>query len=197
MTSDSEPSDLRVELETPLLAGRLFGRQGHWPEAALWLSMAQLEPTPDPSAEKLAWLAQNLAALEGEEQRRGLQEQSYGHWIRQAEPRLENPLRPLNQEWWLRNPGQAQWVGLHAACGPLSIPEERRDPQLWPPQGWLVLLADNARLRRGALQSLERWLSALPPEGLPDLIYADEDRLDPEGEKSALVLAQHTALGLG
>ncbi|QPN59092.1 glycosyltransferase family 2 protein [Synechococcus sp. CBW1002] len=172
-----------MELETPLLAGRLFGSQGHWPEAALWLSNAQLGPTPDSSAEKLAWLAQNLAALEGEEQRRGLQEQSYVHWIRQAEPRLEDPLRPLNQEWWLRNPGQAQWVGLHAACGPLPVPQDQRDPHVWPTQGWLVLLAADARLRRGALQSLERWLSALPPEGLPDLIYADEDRLDAEGRR--------------
>ena len=73
----------------------------------------------------------------------------------------------------------------------------------WPTDGWLVLLGEGTTLRPGALQAVERWLTGAFPSqseaqsslGLrslgqstlmqPDLIYADEDRLNADGNALA------------
>ncbi|QPN65892.1 glycosyltransferase [Synechococcus sp. CBW1006] len=166
--------------------GRLLSAQGRWRGAAEGFALAALAEPGRGGSARLAWQAQHQAAVQGQQLRHGLSRASYHHWILQHESRLGDSLIPLNQEWWLPHPpgdGPAAWVALHAAVGSLPVAPQVQDPAAWPPQGWLVLLAPEARLRRGALQSLEHWLSTQPAERLPHGIYTDEDRLDAAGER--------------
>ncbi len=133
----------------------------------------------------------------------GLGPASYRYWIEHHEPRLPAPTALPTQPWWLlaaRSDGEPRWRALHSSL-PLQPGPAPLGPSPWPSDGWLVLLGPGAQLRPGALQAVESWLagglleqraaqlvsqlSALTAPELvqPDLIYADEDRLDAQGQR--------------
>jgi GT2 family glycosyltransferase/tetratricopeptide (TPR) repeat protein len=99
------------------------------------------------------------ASFSGEQLSQGLGPHAYRIWVEHLEPRPPLPCLPLRQRWWIGTPPSA------------SV------------DGWLVLLAEDAHLRAGALQALEACLSCWSGE-LPDLIYGDEDRISPEGTRT-------------
>ena len=94
--------------------------------------------------------------LQGEQLAHGLGPRGYGLWLDHCEPHLPPPVLRLRQRWWLD-----------------SVPPGVCD-------GWLVLVAEDVRLRPGALQVLEAALYSWSGE-LPDLLYADEDWIDASG----------------
>ena len=110
----------------------------------------------------------------------GLNQARYQRWITLAEERMLDPLLPLRHNWWelgCAANGSACWLPLH---GGRAEPADR-----WPQLGWLVLRHSGCVLRPGALQFVESWLRELDdPAHDPHLIYGDEDRLTPEGERS-------------
>ncbi|QNI66368.1 glycosyltransferase [Synechococcus sp. BMK-MC-1] len=171
-------------------AGELLMEQQRWPEAAEAFAWA-LHALP---AE--GWIAHQLQQARSAGVVAG---DSYQHWIRHHEPRLPDPFTPLTQQFWTLD-GQGQWRALH---GSASL-QPRRAPlgaSPWPVEGWLVLLGPQTQLRPGALQALEGWLAqALPWQqagqavadlsprqrgcwALPDVMYADEDRFEPDGRR--------------
>jgi len=109
-----------------------------------------------------------------------LNQARYQRWINTAEERMLDPLLPLRHDWWelgATADGSPCWLPLHG--GPVQLAEN------WPRLGWLVLRHPASALRPGALQFLEAWLGDLDdPVHDPHLIYADEDRLTPAGERS-------------
>ena len=106
----------------------------------------------------------------------GLNQARYQHWIGLSEERMLDPLLPLRQNWWElaeSQDGQPCWLPLHG-----GLPQVAEG---WPQLGWLVLRHPGCVLRPGALQFVEYWLGELEdPLHDPQLIYADEDRLDAE-----------------
>lgn len=104
----------------------------------------------------------SLAA--GERLTRGLGPVCYQHWLAQHEPALPEPQTRLRHSWYHWSAGDE--VSELASC-----------------QGWLVLRAPEAVLRPGALAAVEAALQARSDPWLPDLISADEDRLDLQGQR--------------
>ena len=75
------------------------------------------------------------ASFSGEQLSQGLGPHAYRIWVEHLEPRLPLPCLPLRQRWWIGTPPSA------------SV------------DGWMVLLAEDAHLRAGALQALEAYLN--------------------------------------
>lgn len=127
-----------------------------------------------PEALKLRGLTeQRLVSLAGGERlTRGLGPICYQHWLARHEPCLPEPQTPLRQSWHDWSAGG----GVSGSDGPWSDLRTR--------QGWLVLRAPEAVLRPGALAAVEAALEVSSDPSLPDLISADEDRLDPQGQRS-------------
>lgn len=107
----------------------------------------------------------------GERLTRGLGPICYGHWIAQHEPALPEPQTPLRQTWH------------HWSTDGRARPSTKAWSDQRVRQGWLVLLNPQAVLRPGALAAVEAALQGRSDPWLPDLISADEDRLDPEGRR--------------
>lgn len=180
-------------------AGELLMAQQRWNEAVEAFGWA-LHALPAESWMVRQWQeARALATFQGERLVEGLGSQTYQYWIRHHEPRLPDPLIPLLQQfWWID--GKGCWRALHGTASLIPKQAPLGDSP-WPQDGWFVLLHPRARLRLGALQALEQWLyGPLPwplatqfpsvshgPQrnkgDLPDLIYADEDRLDADGRR--------------
>ena len=135
----------------------LLELQADWSAAAAAMAAAAAA-LPDQ-----AWIAlrqQRLAnriTLEGERLADGLGQAAYRHWCRQLEPALAQ--------------ASASTAGLEQEL----LAE------------WLVMLAPEARLRSGALASIAAELRrrALAGDAPADVIYVDEDRLSPQGERYA------------
>ena len=109
----------------------------------------------------------------------GLNQARYQRWITTSEERMLDPLLPLRHNWWelgSAHDGSPCWRPLH---GGLHQPADQ-----WPQLGWLVLRHPGCDLRPGALQFVEYWLGELEdPAHDPQLIFGDEDRLTPAGER--------------
>ncbi|WP_413404363.1 MULTISPECIES: glycosyltransferase [unclassified Synechococcus] len=155
------------------------------------------------------WIRNQLASARWLQQSRGehladgIGPYTYRYWIKHHEPRLPPASVCMNEQFWSLAPygeGQISLRALHsdASFQPTPAPLGKSP---WPANGWLVLLAEGASLRPGALQAVENWLAGqLPLQGdvqpishhsdlsqtpvqQPDLIYADEDRLDFKGRR--------------
>ena len=139
----------------------------------------------------------------GEQPSEGLGPKTYQLWIEDHEPRLPSGKIPPANPFWLLEPqadGSQRWRALHASAD-LQPAKAPLGNSPWPTDGWLVLLGEGAQLRDGAVQAVEHWLagelkeqravqlvnqlSSLTAAHLiqPDLIYADEDRLDAQGQR--------------
>ena len=139
----------------------------------------------------------------GEQLNEGLGPKTYQLWVEEYEPKLPSGQIPPANPFWLLEPqpdGSSLWRGLHANSV-LQPPKAPLGNSPWPTDGWLVLLGDGAQLRHGALQAVESWLVGVlkeqrtaqvvnhhsaftaPVLNQPDLIYADEDRLDDLGHR--------------
>lgn len=156
-------AELREQLGDGLGAALDF-RQAAWylPEEA-WI--------PD-----LAKRAEQRHGLGGDDLRQGLGPQAYRHWCERLEPALPRAGQPLREAWWHQEEGGcwARWDGGH------QVIERHRGP--WPPgDGWVVVLAADARLRREALLAMEEAVGSA--ERLAQLVYPDEDRLDAQGRR--------------
>ena len=114
--------------------------------------------------ETLAIRAIQRQVLGGEDLCQGLGPRSYRHWCEQLEPRLPSELVPVRQQWMV------------LGCG-----EQLSSPL--PIDGWLVLLGSGCMLRSRALQALEAWMLQGLSSDHPQLITADEDELDADGER--------------
>lgn len=155
------------------------------------------------------WIRDQLATarsaerMGGEKLIEGLGPMNYQLWIEEYEPRLPSGQIPPANPFWLLEPqahGSQRWRALHASSD-LQPAKAPLGDSPWPIDGWLVLLGEGSQLRSGALQALESWLagdlqeqraaqlvnqlSALTELHLdqPNLIYADEDRLDGQGQR--------------
>ncbi len=151
-------------------------------------------------------LCQSKVALElnGEQLSDGIGNYTYSYWIQHHEPKLPAQLAPLAQAFWLleaEKNGSQHWRSLHSSAD-LQPAKAPLGDSPWPVDGWLVLLGPNSKLRPGAMQAMESWLAGglkeqraqMAVEQMnplnsntlqePDLIYADEDRLDENGERS-------------
>lgn len=179
-------------------AGEVLMEQQSWHEAAASFARA-IHALPSEG-----WMAHQLQqartamVLGGGSSSDGLARRAYHHWIQHHEPSLVDPLTPLHQPFWLFD-ANGCWHALHAAGAALTPHRPCVGNSAWPQEGWLVLLGQGSVLRSGALQSVEAWLQqALPwdkPEHvvadvasrrrgrwmIPDVIYADEDRIDDQG----------------
>jgi len=138
--------------------GELLFQQASYEQAAEAFQRAQDQLPTQPWIGDLLAEASALAYFRGERLADGLGVQGYQRWIEHLEERLPLPCLPLQQRWWLKPPPDGS------------------------SEGWLVLLADDALLRPGALQALEHWLGAWSTD-LPDLLYCDEDRITPQGRR--------------
>ena len=157
-------------------AGELLAAQECWAEAQRCFEQAlDRLPAEDWIAEQWQQMQMRLL-LGGEVLRGGLGAQAYRYWIDHAEPALPAALQPTATPFWLWRAGR--WRALHsgAALQPQPAP---LGASPWPGDGWLVLLAPGVQLRDRALPALEHWLQGQQPG--PDLVYGDEDRLDPQG----------------
>lgn len=120
-------------------------------------------------AEQRAWLG-------GERLDEGLGPHAYRHWCERLEPPLPRPGQRLLERWW-RPVAPGRWVRWDEHH---QVVEQQEGH--WPRgEGWLLLMAPDARLRREALLALEAAVAAAPV--LPDLVYPDEDRLDSQGRR--------------
>lgn len=140
---------------------------------------------------------------DGERPSEGLGPKTYQLWIEEHEPRLPSGAIPPVNPFWLLEPqsdGSQRWRALHASSD-LQPTEAALGLSPWPSDGWLVLLGESAQLRDGALQAVECWLAGGLKEqrtsqlltrpmsstashwNQPDLIYADEDCLDAQGQR--------------
>ena len=145
----------------------------------------------------------------GEKVSEGLGPKTYQLWIEDHEERLPAPQVPLINPFWLLEPqvgGLQRWRALHVSAD-LQPEKAPLGNSPWPTDGWLVLLSEGAQLRNGALKAVETCLAGglkgqqaahqtdhrvpLTSSNLrkPDLIYADEDRLDMQGEGLTLGLS--------
>ena len=107
----------------------------------------------------------------------------------------------FTQPFWLLEPdanGSQHLRSLHSST-PLQPAAAPLGDSPWPIDGWLVLLDLNSKLRPGAIQAIEGFLASdllrqrsqfeqnhqIDSNTLlgPDLIYADEDHLDGNGER--------------
>jgi GT2 family glycosyltransferase len=128
---------------------------------------------------------------------------TYQLWIEEHEPHLPSVHIPLANPYWMLEPvpgGSQRWRALHATAD-LQPPLAPLGDSPWPIDGWLVLTGDGVQLRSGAVQAVERWMAGNLKEqraaqlvrqlspltashfDQPDLIYADEDRLDAKGHR--------------
>ena len=144
-------------------AAELLEEQERWAEAVRCLQRAASALPAEGWIEEQARRLRLRQQLGGEDLRAGLGPQAYRYWLQHLEPRLPGPATALQQRW-------------------LVLPSGRDSPP-WPLEGWLLLLGEGVRLRPGALQAIEAWLAAGPPAGDPQLVYADEDRLDAAGQR--------------
>ena len=184
-------------------AGELLMKLKRFPEAAEAFEQA-LHALP---AE--GWIRDQLVSARlaertgGERLSEGLGPKTYQLWIEDHEPRLPSGQIPPANPFWLLEPqadGSQRWRALHASTD-LQPSKAPLGNSPWPTDGWLVLLGEGAQLRDGAVQAVESWLagglkeqraaqlvnqlSPLTAADLnqPDLIYADEDRLDAQGQR--------------
>jgi GT2 family glycosyltransferase/tetratricopeptide (TPR) repeat protein len=161
----------------------LLEQRGEWLEAAAHFRTAQQHLPHEAWIAEKACLAQQTAALAGEDLRLGLGPQAYQLWCEQLEPRFPSILQPLQQLWWVIAEGQILQGEM-------------------PTQGWLVVLGPGYVLRDRALQALEAWLGCgdigndgkdlfdygrrlaqrLTPDQ-PDLLSVDEDQIHAGGER--------------
>ena len=159
-------------------AGELLARQQRWDEAKTCFEQAlDRLPAEDWISEQWQQVQMRLL-LEGEVLRDGLGSQAYRYWIDHCEQRLPPSPLPLVTPFWLWR--ENHWLALHGSA-PLQPQPAPLGASPWPEDGWLVLLAPGVQLRDGVLPALERWLQGQQPG--PDLVYGDEDRLDPQGER--------------
>jgi GT2 family glycosyltransferase len=141
-------------------------RQARW-----WLPEQTWIAAEAERAERLHWIG--LGSLE-----EGLSPQAYRHWCERLEPALPAPGAALRWSWW-QPCGLGVWQRLD---GRQMVVERQRG--VWPTGGgWVVLLADDARLRREALLALEEAIAGADPALVPQLLYPDEDRLDGHGRR--------------
>ena len=141
-------------------------------QALWWLPREDWIAAKARSSEQRHWLGgESLAA--------GLGPQAYRHWCERLEPPLPQPGSALQACWWLPL-GEQLWARLD---GQQQVVE--RQQGRWPGgDGWLLLLAGDARLRREALVAMEQAIEQAGASGSgPQLLYPDEDRLDPEGRR--------------
>lgn len=157
-------------------------RRRQWGDAARAYGRALQVMPQEGWIEDLAIRAGQRHVLGGEDLSQGLGPNAYRHWCEQLEPRFPSELVPVRQSWWVLPHG-------HSCSDPV------------PFQGWLVVLGPGCELRARALQALEAWLDQGDVTGdpqvvadcsgafgrprieplQPDLLTADEDRLDPSG----------------
>ncbi|MCP9790352.1 glycosyltransferase [Vulcanococcus limneticus Candia 3F8] len=162
--------------------GELLLRQQAWAEAVLSFERAAAAlPTE-------AWIRLRVqkARLQqhcgGEDLTMGLGPAAYQYWLYHHEPRL--PATALNDSWWWLDQA-GRWQGLHGSAHHDALPVETSNDASspWPCQGWMLLLDPQSRLRAGALQAVEAWLADQPSIWTPHLLYSDEDRLAPDGQR--------------
>lgn len=167
------------------LLGRVRARQGD-PEAALALQLGSWRRDPS-----LGWNAFAAAELLERERRWG-----------EAAVAYRAALEALPREAWIaelagRSEGMGVLGGERLAEGfgarayalwcrrfepPLGEPGSALAPaQDLPPEGWLIDRSSDALLRRHALTWVSGWLVSHPEDA--DLLYGDEDRLDPAGQR--------------
>ena len=171
-----------------LRAALLLQRQV-WSEAASAFEQARLLLPDQDWIEPLARQCRQMVALQSEKQKGGGGSCSYSYWLRHHEPALPGPLQPLDQGWWLleeQSTGGSRavcrWRALHSEAAVLACaPADPLGP--WPRRGWLVLLGPGVQLRPGALQAIEHWLAGAGRPLAPQMLYADEDRLDAAGHR--------------
>jgi len=184
-------------------SGELLLELGRYPEASEAFDQALAALPAEGWIAEQAQEARMQEALQGESLDGGVGPRTYRYWIQHHEPRLPSGALRLEQPFWLLeagNQGTPRWRALHSQA-PLQPPPAPLGSSPWPTDGWLVLLGEGATLRQGALQGLEAWLrgdlveqraaqlaSRLSPLTAtelvqPDLLYADEDRLDRDGQR--------------
>lgn len=185
-------------------AGELLLELDRWPEAVEAFEQAQAVLPAE------AWISEQLSTARwlqhchGERLTNGIGPLTYNYWIKHHEPRLPSDSIALKVPFWCLEAlgdGQQCWRALHSTSRvqPAQAPLGRSP---WPTDGWLVLLSEGTTLRPGALQGVERWLAGgLPLQSdaqsthllrfsgqplliQPDLIYADEDRLNADGQRT-------------
>lgn len=135
-----------------------------WGDAAGAYRRALLALPQEGWIETLAIRAAQRQVLGGEDLCKGLGPRSYRLWCEQLEPRFPSELVPVRQRWLVLGSG------------------EHLDSPL-PLEGWVVLLGSGCVLRSRALQALEAWLLQGWCCDHPQLITADEDELDANGQR--------------
>jgi GT2 family glycosyltransferase/tetratricopeptide (TPR) repeat protein len=161
----------------------LLEQRRQWADAAKAYRRAQAVLPQEGWIDELVVQASQRQLLGSEDLSQGLGPNAYRLWCEQLEPRFPSELVPVRQAWWLLADGQE-------GCGAIPV------------QGWLVVLGPGCVLRPRALQALEAWLAqgevtghnkqlmdraawlsrqAVPLQ--PDLLSADEDRLDAHGQR--------------
>lgn len=149
-------------------AAELKQKEGDWQIAAELFDKAAEQLPQECWIRELAAQAQCRQLLDGENLAAGLGPKAYQYWVEHLETRLPGPATLLREPWLLLD---------------LERLDQAEASQVWPVQGWVVLVGVGASLRQGALLALEQWLAAQHPRMFPDLIYSDEDRLGASGER--------------
>jgi GT2 family glycosyltransferase len=139
--------------------GELLEQRETWTDAASCYRLASQALPHEGWIEELAIRTRQRSVLGGDDLSQGLSPKAYRHWCEQLEPRFPSELVPVRQSWWIHPRGQERSSGI-------------------PPQGWVVVLGEACSLRPRALQAIEAWLAARPIPAEPDLLTADEDRVD-------------------
>lgn len=144
---------------------------GAYRQACWWLPAEAWIRAEAERAERLHWIG-------GEPLAEGFGEGAYRHWCAHLEPPLPAPGSVLQSRWWLlRRPGI--WERLNSQQ---QVVEQQRGA--WPGgEGWVLLLAKDARLRREALLALEEAIAQAGDSTPAQLVYPDEDRLDGAGRR--------------
>ena len=157
-------------------AGEVRERLGDGQGAAADFRQAAWQLPEEPWILDVARRAEQRQWLGGEDLQEGLGRQAYRHWCDRLEPALPRAGQPLRECWWHQEAGGrwARWDGEH------RVIDRQRGP--WPPgDGWVVVMAADARLRREGLLAMEEAIMAA--EMPAQLAYADEDRLDAQGRR--------------
>lgn len=140
-------------------------------QACWWLPQEPWIRLEAQRAERLHWIG-------GERLAEGFGDRAYRHWCERQEPALPPPGSLLRAHWWLMRSAEV-WERLD---GRQNVVERQRGP--WPRgDGWLLLLANDARLRREALLALEEAIAQSERTTPAELVYPDEDRLDQSGRR--------------
>lgn len=141
----------------------LLIKKGDWREASEAFRQARFNLPQEGWISEQERECNSRLLLHGETLRDGLGINAYQFWCQQVEGVWPAESVSVQQNWILLN-------------------SDQKHKDLLPPTGWLVVLGRGYTLRPRALLALEAWLANWNLDQ-PDLITADEDRLDESGDR--------------